>query len=1409
MSPSPDQELRSILSGTGSPDPAVLLELAPRLPEAQLPRALEIALDVRYPAMDLRAHLVEVLAQRIVKADPGTIREALGVARANLLRTKEGTEAALVRALAPVIAEDLLPVALQVANHIPHLAERINALAALAARLPPEDAEAVLGSALETARGFEYEIIVVDRLLALVPHLPESLLSKSLEMALKLKDAGNRLQILTALVQYLSGEEQRTAIDAALSAILSYKEPLWQAQALEDLEPYLSEADQVENALAAAGKIHDKYIRIQALVLLAGRLAADERPKRAIKWEKTARQLQGLHEKAASFAGIAPLLPAEKRPAALVEILEMVRSLRTVEAPNEDNAAVDWRYPDVRALGLLDLAAGLPEQERTEVLKEALQDVQAVPDPDWSAQMLASITELLPKPPPFTLEPKLPVKARRRSEGRSQVMRQINSALRHIQEEPGYIDEVVYRLDSIPAGKRGRIVSQIVDALKAIQDEYMLREKIILLAPYLEEVHLEQILSLARNIKDPSLRSRALVALARRFPQTGQPPLVDEALAAIESLEDAVRYANRLGELAPVLSETQKSEALQIALERMRSLRKSMDQASIIWALADYFPADLLPQAWMAAMHIRAREYRASALAVLAPFVPPEDRAGVLGDALEAILALEEKDASYHLEELALILPERLLRRAVAAAQQFKDDLRRADALSALLAELAGYASGEERRSILRAALQEALRAAVPRGGGKKGRSDPEVRSEAGVRASQLLQNLPESEGQALLEAWLGPLSAETQKEMASLGKGASQKKHAKPPEHQPTQVELVNIGSQETEKLGVAVDKPKPTTQTRVVNTGFALGDQPDQRLSGETPLAAGGSYYFWLDVDKLDALSIETQPTSLPVELETQPALLRVVLFAFPNEIGLTPGADIGELELQVDGSAVVKRQPGGQAAPLQERGLLKTRLYFPVQTPDREGTFRLRCHIYYEQILIQARIIEAVIMRSPQETPRALQSRLDYSLAQSLRPEHLTRLPPHRLSLMLNDNGDTTHTLRFFSDREGDPKKYDAHLLPTELEIPMLNARKALWKISWGSENPWDPGLYPGQKYRYEDNKLDAERLEKDLIGLAVSGYILYNAIIDKLTGGRTASYELADLMRLPGLVQIAMRQSPSQVLPAALFYDYDLDTQADHVLCETFKAALVEQTPLENTACFQGACPSLNQPGADRMVCPSGFWGFRHWLGMPFSAAPGTDQPPEIVVHGEPQMVVGVATNLDLVDEHLQALQGIRADLGWHETEHRDEILDMMKDVKPHLIYFYCHGGVANDVPFLQVGSGNEYIEGSNLRSKHIYWDTPQPLIFVNGCHTTALDPRQVISLVQDFIATGGAGVLGTEITVFETLAVDFAEEFLVSFLKLHASTGEAVRCARLKLLEKGNPLGLVYTPYVLPSLHLLE
>ena len=66
--------------------------------------------------------------------------------------------------------------------------------------------------------------------------------------------------------------------------------------------------------------------------------------------------------------------------------------------------------------------------------------------------------------------------------------------------------------------------------------------------------------------------------------------------------------------------------------------------------------------------------------------------------------------------------------------------------------------------------------------------------------------------------------------------------------------------------------------------------------------------------------------------------------------------------------------------------------------------------------------------------------------------------------------------------------------------------------------------------------------------------------------------------------------------------------------------------------------------------------------------------------------------------------------------------------------------------------------------------------------------------------------GAAGVIGTEVTIFEPLAVAFAEAFLRAF-DAGSMLGWAVRDARLALLGQGNPLGLVYIPFAAADLEL--
>ena len=311
---------------------------------------------------------------------------------------------------------------------------------------------------------------------------------------------------------------------------------------------------------------------------------------------------------------------------------------------------------------------------------------------------------------------------------------------------------------------------------------------------------------------------------------------------------------------------------------------------------------------------------------------------------------------------------------------------------------------------------------------------------------------------------------------------------------------------------------------------------------------------------------------------------------------------------------------------------------------------------------------------------------------------------------------------------------------------------------------------------------------------------------------------------------GLAQVALKESSSLVWPAAILYDIPVDTNAfpiattEHRLCEAFEAALAGAAPLEECACFQGGCPQRQRAAAIRadprrlleeagpVICPSGFWGFRHALGLPVSVAEAPDVPGQIPFQGAPRIAIGVSTDpkLRLRETHEAALRKLRSGLGWERGATRAEVLRMLKGTRAQIVYFYCHGGVtASRIPYFEVGYNESGITPDNLPANGIVWKNPRPLVFINGCHTTALAPEVAINLVAAFVEeSAAAGVIGTEITVFERLACDFAEACLQRFLN-GKRLGEAVRGARLELLRQGNPLGLAYIPFALASLSLVE
>jgi hypothetical protein len=906
------------------------------------------------------------------------------------------------------------------------------------------------------------------------------------------------------------------------------------------------------------------------------------------------------------------------------------------------------------------------------------------------------------------------------------------------------------------------------------------------------------LLDIESTSRPDAVRAGAIAALAPFVPTS----LVDRAMQIASSIGEEGQRAIAIAAVAARLEEPQRSDALRAAMSLITGMPKNQRRGQALRDIAAYLPPAMLPRAVAAAREIVHLEERATTLTVLAPKLSREEKYEVIAEVLVLASTLHEERRAHVLMALAPWLPTKMqvskLRRAFELAWRVVQGKEEIELLQKIPYRLPNIIAGETRSEI------DAKFAYMPL---------PEIESFKRMQRAEwvrdplprvrLLEETPPAQRDQIIVEVVAALRE-------AMGTGPAESLGVEP-------VPAINIGpiSGARPREAEMADGPAEmadelivdTRPERVVNTGFASEEKPAEPITPETPLGCAQSYYFWLEVGPLVAGAIDERPTPLPVELLPPEALLKVALFGFEGELEIDSGADVGEIRILRDGSVRVERQPSDGHAPAVGEEMLRRRLFFPVRTPDRADTFKLRCNIYYEQVLVQSRLVRARVMRKPRRRSgaQALTTRLDYTLSRRLQPPTESAAPePHRLSLMLNDNGNGTHGFRFFGQSElKTSATFDGH----ELQDYIQQIRGALRLATWNTDTEWD-GKLPN---RY-DAPFDLSRLKGDLVRLAIRGYRVYDAIINRLAGGSQKVNALADLMRTPGLVQIALKESARFVIPSAVIYDYPLDTDlgADcYQLCPDFLAALQRKEQLEKLDCFAGDCPSRDE---DDVVCPSGFWGYRHYIGMPLSVQEGLDAPGEIPYSQPLQATVAISTdpNFTVREGHLLRMKALGPTLEIART--RDETFAKFTTTKPQIVYFYCHGGfdAQKNVPYLLVGALNERpITRANLRSKRVVWSNPRPLVFINGCHTTSLEPEVALDFVSAFVENSdAAGVIGTEITIFESLASAFAEEWLRRMLA-GDNLGQAIRGTRLKLLEAGNPLGLVYIPYALASLHLQE
>ena len=608
----------------------------------------------------------------------------------------------------------------------------------------------------------------------------------------------------------------------------------------------------------------------------------------------------------------------------------------------------------------------------------------------------------------------------------------------------------------------------------------------------------------------------------------------------------------------------------------------------------------------------------------------------------------------------------------------------------------------------------------------------------------------------------------------------------------------------------------PKPPAARRrrtYVNVGFAAAENA-ARVIEPNHLAPASSVWVWVELGPraVGAVQGDVQPIDPAVLKELDE--IEVVLF--PDEgLLVSPDPAIGRLGVTASGPFRVRQ---AASIPPQAGPLNAQRLFFMLTTPAEPGSYRLRCAVYAKGLLLHVEQLTVIVGPSR----RSISARTAFRLVRDLAAVDHSEIREHRLSIYANAQPDGSHAFSFRGADGQSTFTYQLRLDDSEVSTALTNAHAALHRASWLSSQE-----YAGQPSRYDKyprHGFAADFAAKDLIDLARSGYHLWSAFTKKVPADDEAAapgaaapalaqskahYLRALMQESGGAVQLAPIENPDRILPIQLFYDRLLDSGDKTLqLCSNGSAWIGSGTG--ELPCLTGC----SEADDTKRVCPAGFWGLRHRVSVTPEARdvcrrPGL--PPRVSLASGLRGVAGYTTDQKVLKAAGEHGNTVKTLLKVNRAAYsRDELKVELETGPAQVIYFLCHVANHDTVPELVLGP----IDGPGINSTTLtdLW-TPNlcsgsPLVVLNACNSAAPSPERLLGLVAGFLERGAAGAIGTEITVFVSLAMPFAEHFLQSYVD-GVSLGEAIRRARVAMLAKGNPLGLAYIAFGLPELALLQ
>jgi hypothetical protein len=537
--------------------------------------------------------------------------------------------------------------ALTYAQMVPSPVSRFHALTALLPHLPAGQRPPVVAQALATSRGFDHPRTWA--LATLLPYLPSAqraaVAAEALEVALAVDDPRRRAEAWVALAPHLAGEQRTAALaDALTTAIGEAGQP--DMVLLRWLAPHLS-VDQLAQALDTATTTRSRASRVEVLAALAPHLPEGLLGRAAKILSSWVDDRPGDGERA--LAALVPYLPAHLFHAMLADAasgtepdrwarLWSAAALppdlvgRRVSMPVAVAASACLSVPELRAAVLTRLAPDLPD----ELVGAAMDAARTIREPRSQALALAAVA------------PRVPPEARRPA---------IAAALAAVDAIPN------------PGG--------MTMALRS-------------LAPHIPADLLDRALAVALTADYwPGGLTETLTVLAPHLPAE----LLGRALEAVAS--GLVWHEGRaiVGRLAPHLTVELLDQALRIVTA------EPPEDVAELAAFVSYLPAEHQPPvvalALAAARTISRGDHRARALALLAPYLPADQRAEVMTQAFEAVTGRPLDFLT--LVELGPRLPAELFDAAHAAANALGEPVLRTRALAAL----APLAPADDRERVL------------------------------------------------------------------------------------------------------------------------------------------------------------------------------------------------------------------------------------------------------------------------------------------------------------------------------------------------------------------------------------------------------------------------------------------------------------------------------------------------------------------------------------------------------------------------------------------------------------------------------------------------------------------------------------------------------------------------------------